>query len=78
MQEQVGIGGHVVANLVEAHRILMGLVLIQQLRDIEAGVKLSNGIDPAQLSSHQKQDLRWAFDQVRGIPDLVGLPKGLW
>ena len=78
VQEQVGIGGHVVANLVEAHRILMGLVLVQQLRDIEAGVKLSNGIDPAQLSSHQKQDLGWAFDQVRGIPDLVGLPKGLW
>ncbi len=78
VRERVGVGGHLVANLVEAHRILMGLVLAQQLRDLEAGVRLSNRIDPAQLDGRRKRDLKWAFDQVRGIPDLVGVPKGLW
>ncbi len=67
-------GAHVVDDLIEAHRILLGVILRQQLRDIEAGLKLGNTVDPKQLDSYHVQQMRWAIDQVPKIRDMLGLP----
>lgn len=65
---------HVINDLIEAHRILLSAILRQQLRDIEAGLKLGNSVDPAQMSGHDKQQVRWAIDQVPKVRDLLGIP----
>lgn len=67
-------GAHHVDGLIDAHRILLDAILRQQLRDIEAGVKLSNKVELAQLDSHEKQELVWALEQSPGIADLLGTP----
>ena len=71
----VGIeAAHVIDDLIEAHKILLSAILRQQLRDIEAGLKLGNSIDPAQMSGHDIQQVRWAIDQVPKVRDLLGIP----
>ena len=65
---------HVIDDLIEAHKILLDAILRQQLRDIETGVKLGNSVDPAQMSGHDAQQIRWAIDQVPKVRDLLGLP----
>lgn len=64
-----------VDNLVEAHRILLNLILGQQLRDIDAGVALSNKVDPSELSGFEKQEMRWALEQVSLVSNLLGVPS---
>lgn len=61
-------------NLIEAHRILLGLILDQQLRDIDHGVSLSNKVAPGGLTSFEKQEMRWALDQIPSVADLLGTP----
>ena len=63
-----------VDNLVEAHRILLNLILGQQLRDIDAGVALSNKVAPSELNGFEKQELKWALDQVPLVSNLLGVP----
>ncbi len=63
-----------VDNLVEAHRILLGLILDQQLRDIDRGLKLSNKVDPAELGGFERQEMKWALEQVPMVADLLGVP----
>ncbi|MEO9877207.1 MAG: DUF294 nucleotidyltransferase-like domain-containing protein [Anderseniella sp.] len=65
---------HVIDDLIEAHKILLSAILRQQLRDIEAGLKLGNAMDPAQMSGHDLQQVRWAIDQVPKVRDLLGVP----
>jgi len=65
---------HVTDDLIGAHKILLHAILRQQLRDIETGIKLGNSVDPAQMSGHDVQQVRWAIDQVPKIRDLLGLP----
>ena len=65
---------HVIDDLIEAHKILLSAILRQQLRDIEAGLKLGNSMDPAQMSGHDLQQVRWAIDQVPKVRDLLGIP----
>jgi DNA polymerase-3 subunit epsilon/CBS domain-containing protein len=67
-------GSHVVDDLIEAHRILLGAILMQQLRDIEAGLKLGNKVDPQQLDTYHLQQMKWALGQVIKIRDLLGMP----
>ena len=67
-------GGHRIGDLIDAHRILLDAILRQQLRDIEAGVKLSNKVEVSALDSHEKQQLHWALEQSRSISDLMGTP----
>jgi DNA polymerase-3 subunit epsilon/CBS domain-containing protein len=71
-------GKHIVENLIEAHRFLLDLILKQQLRDIETGVKLSNSVALSELTSRERQSLKWAFNQVKGIPNLFGAPTEIW
>ncbi|HIP78125.1 MAG TPA: CBS domain-containing protein [Kiloniellaceae bacterium] len=61
-------------NLIEAHRILLDLILRQQLRDIDQGLPLSNRVAPGELTAFQRQQMRWALDQVPAIADLLGIP----
>ncbi len=61
-------------NLVEAHRILLTLILDQQLRDIEDGVALSNRADPSALDGFRRQEMKWALEQVPLVANLLGTP----
>ena len=61
-------------NLIEAHRILLNLILRQQLRDIDQGVALSNKVAPGELTSFERQELRWALDRIPSVADLLGTP----
>ncbi len=63
-----------VDNLIAAHRTLLGTVLRQQLRDIDRGIKLSNLVATAELSGHEREELKWALEQVSSVRDLLGLP----
>ncbi len=65
---------HVIDDLIEAHKILLSAILRQQLRDIEAGLKLGNSVNPAEMSGHDLQQIRWAIDQVPKVRDLLGIP----
>lgn len=67
-------GAHLIGNLLEAHRILLGAILRQQLRDIIDGIPLSNKVAIADLDAHQKQELKWALQQSLSICDLLGTP----
>ncbi len=64
----------VIGNLIEAHRVLLDLILRQQLRDIDRGLPLSNKVAPAELSGFEKQRLKWALEQVPSVADLLGTP----
>jgi len=61
-------------NLIEAHRILLGLILRQQLTDIDQGVALSNKVANGELMGFRRKDLRWALDQIPAVADLLGTP----
>ncbi len=61
-------------NLVEAHSFLLRLILAQQLRDLEAGVPLSNKVAPGDLSDSDRQEMKWSLEQVPRIQDLLGTP----
>ncbi len=61
-------------NLIEAHKVFLGAVLRQQLQDLSDGVPLSNKIVPGSLTAHQRQELRWALNQVPEVANLLGTP----
>ena len=63
-----------VDDLVEAHRILLNLILGQQLRDIDGGVALSNKVNPSELTGFEKQEMKWALERVSLVANLLGVP----
>lgn len=68
--------GQTIGNLMEAHRVLLDTILRQQLRDLDRGLPLSNSIKPSELTSLQRDNLRWALDQIPETATLLGtLPK---
>lgn len=64
----------VIDNLIDAHRILLGAILGQQLRDIDRGISLTNTVAPKELSAVKLESLKWAVEQVRAVPDILGTP----
>ena len=66
--------GKVVDNLIEAHRIFVEEILSQQLRDIARGMPHGNKLAPAEINEPRRQRLRWAFEHVDGINNLLGVP----
>jgi DNA polymerase-3 subunit epsilon/CBS domain-containing protein len=60
-----------VDRVIEAHRVMLGAVLRQQLMDTEAGVPLSSRVDPAALGRETKGALAKAFGDVGLLTDLV-------
>lgn len=69
--------GSLVDRLIEAHRIILGAILAQQLRDLDDGVKLSNNVDPNWFDAHDKRELKWALEQVDNVASLLGDPVGM-
>jgi len=67
----------VIENLSEAHKILLNLILKQQLDDISNGLPLANKVDPKDLSSFEEDELKWALDQLPSISDLLEIPTPL-
>jgi len=57
--------------IIEAHRLLLGIILDQQLADADAGVPLSPKVDIARLSKATREKLRIALGHVRSAIDLV-------
>jgi len=64
------------ARLIAAHRVLLDMILAQQLRDIRRGVPLSNRVAPGELQSEQRDRLRWALKQVLDVANALGDPLG--
>jgi DNA polymerase-3 subunit epsilon/CBS domain-containing protein len=63
-----------VDNLIEAHAILLGLILRQQLADIDAGLTLGNMVETGALGGIERRQLGWALDQLPAVADIVGVP----
>jgi len=62
----------VIGRLIEAHKTLLGAILRQQLRDIQAGIALSNKVAPSEMQALERQELTWALGQVENVRDLLG------
>jgi DNA polymerase-3 subunit epsilon/CBS domain-containing protein len=65
-----------ITKLLEAHKIVLGAILNQQLEDIERGTPPSNRVDPKDVPSAEKERLKWAIEQVKSVRDLLGDPVG--
>lgn len=59
-------------KLIDAHRVILGAMLAQQLADIEAGVPPTPRVDPRRLSKSERAELSAALHAVALITDLVG------
>ena len=73
-KDQLPTGGHLIEDLCEAHRIMLDTILKQQLRDIDAGLGLSNRVNPNVLSKYDLEVLTWAIEQCSSLADLLGVP----
>ncbi|QPC43066.1 CBS domain-containing protein [Kaustia mangrovi] len=62
------------ADVVEAHEILLGEILAQQLRDMEDGIPPSGSVAVKGLGRHETARLKWALRQVDVMNTLVGDP----
>jgi len=60
-----------IVDLVEAHRTILGAMLVQQIADTEAGVPLTSKVDPARLGGDGRTRLKKALDKVSIAVDLV-------
>jgi DNA polymerase-3 subunit epsilon/CBS domain-containing protein len=58
--------------IIAAHRLLLGTMLEQQLRDAEAGIPLSPRVEIGRLSKEQREELRSALNSISLAIDLVG------
>lgn len=66
----------VITKLLEAHKILLGAILGQQLADISRGVPPSSRVDPKDIPATDRERLKWAVEQVKSVRDLLGDPVG--
>ena len=61
-------------DLLEAHGLLLELVLQQQLDDLEAGITPSNNVAVTRLDSLAQHKLKWALAKLGTIPNIIGVP----
>jgi DNA polymerase-3 subunit epsilon/CBS domain-containing protein len=61
----------VIQSILDAHRLILGTVIAQQLIDTEAGVPLSARVAVARLDKGQRAELRTALSVVAEAVDLV-------
>lgn len=61
-------------NITEAHKIILGAILEQQLEDIDSGIPLSNRIAVKRLTKEGQAQLRWALEQIEGMESAIGDP----
>jgi len=74
LRDQEGIPPSSIDGLLEAHKLLMGFILGQQIRDIDNGIPASNRVAPRDLSETEQDQLRWALQHVKLVDDLLGGP----
>ena len=60
--------------VLEAHEVLLGAILRQQLADIAQGVPPSNRVDPSACPKLERDRLKWALEQLPSVRDLLGVP----
>jgi CBS domain-containing protein len=58
-------------TMLSGHAFLIGLLLGQQIRDVYAGVPLSNRVDPAVLDREQRTQLKSLIRHLQSVPALV-------
>ena len=63
-------------QILEAHRILLGIILGQQLLDIARGTPPSSRVDPKEVQPSDRERLKWALEHVKAVIDLLGDPVG--
>jgi CBS domain-containing protein len=63
-------------QILEAHRILLGIILGQQLLDIVRGTPPSSRVDPKEVLPSDRERLKWALEHVKAVIDLLGDPVG--
>ncbi|MCY4463857.1 MAG: DUF294 nucleotidyltransferase-like domain-containing protein [Albidovulum sp.] len=63
-----------VEDVIAAHGVFLELILRQQLRDMEAGIPLSNGVAADELSGAERSQLKWSLKQVEFATGLLGIP----
>ena len=61
----------VVQSILDAHRVLLGAVIAQQLVDTEVGVPLSTNVEIGRLDKAARAQLKQALKAVGGAIDLV-------
>lgn len=61
-------------DLLEAHGVLLELILQQQLDDLEAGINPSNNVAVSRLDGFDQHKLKWALRKLDTIPNLLGVP----
>jgi CBS domain-containing protein len=67
-----GIGGEdEMRGLLEAHSLLLSLMLSQQSRDIAAGLPVSNRVELAGLGGTQIDRLKRAITRIEQLPHLL-------
>jgi len=60
-----------IEEIIDAHRVILGAMLKQQLADAESGTPLSSRVDPGRLAKVDKRKLANALGKVDAIIDLV-------
>lgn len=76
MRGREGVPQRQIEQVLEAHKIMLGTILNQQLVDIEKGKPPSSRVDPKMLSGGDKERLAWALEHVSAVKDLLGDPVG--
>ena len=67
-----GIGGEAdLRALIEAHALIVRLMLAQQARDLLAGVAVSNRVEIAALTRHERAMLKTALKRARLVPEIA-------
>ncbi|MEW5963086.1 MAG: DUF294 nucleotidyltransferase-like domain-containing protein [Pseudomonadota bacterium] len=61
-----------VEQAIEAHKLILGAMLGQQLADTEQGIPLSPRVDPERLGKSGKADLKQALQRAETVVDMVG------
>jgi CBS domain-containing protein len=57
--------------LVEAHATFLGLILSQQIEDIQQGKPATNAVAVRRLSGQERERLQTALQAVRHLDDLT-------
>lgn len=60
-----------VEKAIEAHKLILGAMLGQQLADTEQGIPLSPRVDPERLGKIGKADLKQALSRAETVVDMV-------
>ena len=74
VRDKEDVNADAIDRLIDAHKVLLGAILGQQLVDIRAGIPPSNRVDPKSLSGTSRDQLKWVLRQVDAVTGLLGNP----